>query len=305
MKKIELTNNTFTQAVQQFRYRLEAQGASKSQTYSKPNLIKEFLYYLEQNGKTKLNQIDQKTVADYFSYLQERPLETKEGTMTIATLKKHREAVLRFIEFVLSANGKEVAHGESGITIRLPKADKPRHMILMEEDIETLINSCDISTSLGIRDRAILSLLYGCGLRRDELRGLQVEDIDLSKGRVRIDISKTKYGRDVPITPTIQGYIEDYLFNVRNMMLDTYSEITSFLITERGTAMSNSNIAKVVERLSERADLGKPVTCHLLRHSIATHLHRILPIEEVAQFLGHKNLDSTMIYTHLKTHYYG
>jgi integrase/recombinase XerD len=107
------------------------------------------------------------------------------------------------------------------------------------------------------------------------------------------------------MSKSVQRNIEEYLFNVRNMMLDSNSELTSFLITQRGTKMSDSNMAKIMEKLSQKANIGKPITCHLLRHSIATHLHRSMTIEDVATFLGHKNLDSTMIYTHLKNEYYG
>jgi integrase/recombinase XerD len=103
----------------------------------------------------------------------------------------------------------------------------------------------------------------------------------------------------------VQQNIEEYLFNVRNLMLDNTSELTSFLITERGTQMRDATIAKVMERLSEKANIGKMVTCHLLRHSIATHLQRNMTIEDIAKFLGHTCLDSTMIYTHLKNEYYG
>ena len=107
------------------------------------------------------------------------------------------------------------------------------------------------------------------------------------------------------MSKAVQRNIEEYLFNVRNVMLDVNSELTSFLITERGTKMSNSTLAKVMEKLSQKINIGKTITCHILRHSIATHLHRYMTIEDVAKFLGHKTLDSTMIYTHLKTEYYG
>ena len=134
---------------------------------------------------------------------------------------------------------------------------------------------------------------------------LEISEINLNKGRIHIEKSKTKHARDVPMSKAVQRNIEEYLFNVRNVMLDVNSELTSFLITERGTKMSNSTLAKVMEKLSQKINIGKTITCHLLRHSIATHLHRYMTIEDVAKFLGHKTLDSTMIYTHLKTEYYG
>ncbi len=303
MKKLELHNIKFIETLEQFKTRLQTQGASQAQVYNKPNSVKEFLYYLEQKGINTLKQIDQKVVTDYFSYLANRPLQTKDGTMSPAYLLKHREAVLRFMEFVKGGEN-EIGHGQSGIQIRIDNTTQPPKEILLEDEVQLLFNACD-NSMLGIRDKAILSLLYGCGLRRKELIQLEISEIDLSKGRVHIDKSKTKHARDIPMSKAVQRNVEEYLFNVRNLMLDTTSELTSFLITERGGKMSNSNLGKVLEKLSQKVNIGKTITCHLLRHSIATHLHRYMTIEDVATFLGHKNLDSTMIYTHLKTEYYG
>jgi integrase/recombinase XerD len=303
MKKLELNNACFVEAMEQFRIRLQTQGASDSQVYTKPNMVKEFLHYLEQNSIATLNKINQKLVSEYFDYLKNRPLKNKDGTMSPAYLLKHRESLLRFIEFVMSKDN-EIGHGQSGIQIRIDNTEKPPKEILMEDEVQLVFDVCD-STMLGIRDKAILSLLYGCGLRRKELLLLELNDIDLNKGRIHIDKTKTKYPRDVPMTSKVQQNIEEYLFNVRNLMLDTTTDLTHLLITERGTEMSDGALAKAVERLSEKANLGKTVTCHLLRHSIATHLHRNMEIEDVARFLGHRCLDSTMIYTHLKNEYYG
>lgn len=303
MKKLELQNIGFIEALERFKTRLQTQGASEAQAYNKPNSVKEFLHYLEQKGIIKLNQISQKLVTEYFDYLKNRPLETKDGTMSPAYLLKHREAVLRFIEFVMSQE-HEIGHGQSGINIRIDNSEKLPKEILLEEEVEVLFNVCD-NNMLGIRDKAILSLLYGCGLRRKELIQLEIHEIDLNKGRVHVDKSKTKHARDIPMSKAVQRNIEEYLFNVRNMMLDSNSELTSFLITERGTKMCNATLGKVMERLSQKISIGKTITCHLLRHTIATHLHRNMSIEDVAKFLGHTNLDSTMIYTHLKAEYYG
>jgi len=303
MRKLELHTITFIEALENFTIRLQTQGASRFQVYTKSNSVNEFLHYLEQNSITTLSQINQKLISSYFEYLKNRPLETKDGTMSTAYLLKHREAVLRFIEFVMSQQN-EIGHGQSGIQIRIENAEKHPKEILLEDEVEILFNTCDNSL-LGIRDKAVLSLLYGCGLRRKEALELEISEIDLNKGRIHIDKSKTKHARDVPMSSRVQQNIEEYLFNVRNMMLDSTSNLTKVLITERGTEMGNGTIGKVMERLSEKANIGKTVTCHLLRHSIATHLHRNMTIEDVAKFLGHTSLDSTMIYTHLKNEYYG
>jgi len=299
MKKLELRNIKFTEVLEKFKTRLATQGASTDQQYIKPNMVKEFLYYMEQNGKTKLKHINQKLVNKYFEYLKTRPLQTKDGCMSEGYLNKHREVMLRFIEFT---NGIE--HGQSGIRIKHYKNNNIPKVILLENEVKAMFDTCDYTT-IGIRDRAIFSLLYGCGLRKGELLNLTIQDIDLNKGRIHIDKSKTKNGRDIPMTPAVQKNIEDYLFNVRNMMLDANSSLNSFLITIKGTAMKAPTMATVMTRLNNRLSINKKVTCHMLRHSVATHLHIFMKLEDIATFLGHKCLDSTMIYTHLKNQYYG
>ncbi|MDC3388583.1 tyrosine-type recombinase/integrase [Flavobacteriaceae bacterium] len=299
MKNLELKNIKFIKALEGFKVRLSIQGASKDQQYIKPNYVIEFLYFMEQVGKKSLKSINQKLVNKYFEYLRTRPAQTKDGCLSEGSINKHRESLLRFIEFV-----NDIEKGQSGIRIKHYKPNKKLKQILLESDVKAMFDSCDY-TSVGIRDKAIFSLLYGCGLRRGELLSLDVQDIDLNKGRVHLDKTKTKYARDVPMTSAVQKNIEDYLFNVRNMMLDVNSSVNSFLITVKGTAMKKSTIAKVMTRLNNRLNINKKVTCHMLRHSIGTHLHRFMKLEDVATFLGHRNLDSTMIYTHLKQQYYG
>lgn len=299
MKTLELQTIAFINALQKFKQRLQIQGASKDQQYIKPSAVKEFLYYLEQQGKTKLTQITQKVVTQYFEYLKTRPLCTRKGNLSVGSQLKHREAMLRFIEFVQNA-GK----GKSSIKIKSLKQKTTPKQILLEDEVQELFRVCD-DTLLGIRDKAILSLLYGCGLRRKEVLNLTVDAIDLNKNRIHIKTSKTGYGREVVMSKTVKQHIENYLFNVRNLMLDMQTDIQILLITERGTAMSNSALAKMMDRVNSKLTIEKKVTCHLLRHTIATHLHRYLSLQDVAKFLGHRNLDSTMIYTHLKAEYYG
>ena len=304
MKKLELKNTNFTETLEKFRIRLKVQGASQDQQYIKTNIAKEFLYFMEQNGKTKLKQINQKLVNKYFEYLKTRPTQTKVGFLSDGSINKHREAVLRFIEFSMGLTGVEVKNGMSGIKIKFIKTKSIPIEILTEEEVEEVFKACD-ETVIGIRDKAIVSLLYGCGLRKGEVLSLDVEDIDLNKSRIHLDKTKTKYSRDVPMTKKVQEHIENYLFNVRNMMLDSNSNENKLIITTKGTAMKKSTLATVMKRLSLNANINKKLNCHLFRHSIGTHLHRYLKLEDVATFLGHRCLDSTMIYTHLKNKYYG
>ena len=203
MKSLEITNPEFNTALAEFPIRLRNQGVAESQEYSKPALAREFLHYMEQEGKTKLSQIEQKLVDDYFEYLKQRPSTTNAGGLSNGYLLKHREGVLRFIEFVFN-----VKKGQSGIQIKLKKRTKAPIQILTEQEVKQMYDVTDY-TLMGIRDRAVLSLLYGCRLRRKELQTLEVQDIDLSKGIVHLEKTKTKYSRDVPMSAKVQEHLED------------------------------------------------------------------------------------------------
>jgi len=135
MKNLEITNTTFITALTKFKARLHTQGASEDQQYIKTNMAKEFVHYMEQNGKTKLDQINQKLVNNYFDYLMTRPLQTKEGYMSEGYLNKHREIVLRFIEFV-----QEKKKGQSGIRIKHYKNTNIPKAILLEDEVKSMFD---------------------------------------------------------------------------------------------------------------------------------------------------------------------
>ena len=118
MKKLELHNIQFMEVLEQFKIRLQTQGTSEGQVYNKPNSVKEFLYYLEQNEILNLDRINQKLINQYFEYLKNRPLQTKDGTMSTGYLLKHREAVLRFIEFIKSQHHD--THDQEGSHLEPP-----------------------------------------------------------------------------------------------------------------------------------------------------------------------------------------
>lgn len=298
MKQLILTNETFKQKLQGFKERLMVQGASNTQVYVKPNTVKEFLHHLERQEIEDLKDVTQTTIDGYFDYLKKRPSKNG-GGLSAASINKHAECVLRFMEYL-----NDATIGQSGFKVKYLRSKPKPKDILLEEEIENLFDAAGY-TPKGITDKAILSLLYGCGLRRKELLDLEVQDIDLNKGLIHLDQTKTKYDRDVPMSPNVQQHLEDYLFNVRQLLLDDTSQETSVILSQTGRKMSDVNLPKRMKSLAEKTNIQKNVTIHGFRHAIATHLHRHLDIEEVALFLGHKNLDSTMIYTHLKNEIYG
>ena len=294
MKKLQLHNANFNQRLHDFVKRVNDQGVSNSGKQSLVNHTKEFLHFMEDRGLEYVSKITQKAIEDYFEYLQYRPNQRRGGGLHTNTINKHRESVLRFMEFLT-----DTKTGESGFYIRHLKPTPEVKEILTLEEVKAIYEATD-NTLAGITDRCILSLLYGCGLRKREMYNLEVTDIDLVRGVIRLDNTKTKHQRDVVMSPKVQNCLEEYLYTAREIMLPPTVNVTHVVVTDRGRRMTLPTIHFRVKRMVKRAGIEKNVTAHGFRHSIATHMLGDLTLEEVGEFLGHKHLDSTQIYTHLK-----
>jgi len=299
MKHLKLNNLHFRQTLDAFAKRKTAEGKSHSHIHGVTNHAKEFLYFLEQQQTTQLTQIIQTDIDAYFTYLQYRPNSRREGGLSNAYLQKHREAVLRLMEYI-----KNVAIGHSGYYIQKFKVNPIPKDILTEDEIAILFKQCQ-PTIDGIRNKAILSLLYGCGLRKGELHRLNVADLDVIKDTLRIKKSKTAHQRDVPVSQKVKNHLEEYLYHIRELLVPEHTKETAFILNNQGRRLSLQGIQSKMKAIARQSGINKPITAHRLRHAIATHLLEHFSIEEIALFLGHKNIDSSQIYTHLKYTTYG
>jgi len=299
MKHLKLHNLHFRQTLDAFAKRKTAEGKSHSHIQSITYHAKEFLHFLEQQQITQLTTITQTQIDDYFTYLQYRPNTRREGGLSNAYLQKHREAVLRLMEYI-----KNVDVGHSGYHIPKFKVDSIPKDILTEGEVALLFKQCP-PTMDGIRNKAMLSLLYGCGLRKGELHRLNVADFDIIKDTLRIKKSKTAHQRDVPVSQQVKTNLEEYLYHIRELHLPEHSQETAFILNNNGKRLSLHGIQHKVKTIAQQSGINKPITAHRLRHAIATHLLEHFSIEEIALFLGHKNIDSSQIYTHLKYTTYG
>lgn len=294
MKNLTIHNPEFIECLNGFHRRMKDQGRKPNSCEALMNNVRELLHYMENNQVDSLKKITQQKVDQYFKHLSIRPNQRRVGLLSTAYINKHSEAVLRFIEYLEGVN-----IGQSRIFIRNLKSDTKERTVLSEEEVSLMFNSQDNSL-VGLTNKAILALLYGCGLRRSELYNLEMNDLDMVRGVIRLERTKTKHHREVPMSSIVQHHLEQYLYNAREIMLPPGAPETHLLVTYRGRRMSIMTISYRVASLGEVAGIVKKVTPHMLRHSIATHLLGELTLSEVAEFLGHRHLDSTQIYTHLK-----
>jgi len=182
--------------------------------------------------------------------------------------------------------------------IEAPRLGRTLPRSLTERDVELLINAPDTDTALGLRDRAMLELLYASGLRVSELVELRVLQLNLRQGVVRT-LGKGSKERLVPLGEMASDWLERYLCTARGELLSG-QECETLFVTRRGAGMSRQAFWYLIKKHAQQAGIHKPLSPHTLRHSFATHLlNHGADLRVVQMLLGHSDLSTTQIYTHV------
>ena len=195
------------------------------------------------------------------------------------------------------------ARGEIGLDPTLdispPRIGRPLPKALGEADVEALLAAPMIDTQLGLRDRAMLETLYATGLRVSELVGLALGQISLSAGVVRV-LGKGRKERLVPLGAEAVHWIERYLAEARPILLEGLGESEALFVTRRGGPMTRQMFWTLIKRYAREAGIAAPLSPHTLRHAFATHLlNHGADLRVVQMLLGHSDLSTTQIYTHV------
>ncbi len=182
--------------------------------------------------------------------------------------------------------------------IRSPRQGRPLPDTLSEADVEALLAAPDVATVIGLRDRALLEILYATGLRVSELTGLRLADVNQRQGVVRL-IGKGNKERLVPLGEEALHWLRRYLAQAR-ADLARGAQPAALLLTPRGAAMTRQAIWYRIRHCAQRAGIDKPLSPHTLRHAFATHLlDHGADLRVVQLLLGHRHLSTTQIYTHV------
>jgi integrase/recombinase XerD len=322
MKHLKLTTAAYNYILKSYKEWLEIMGYAKGTVKTFPVHVKEYLHYLENEHKIReLKAIKRHHGKDYISYLKTRENKTRGGGLMQSTINKQVVAINVFISYLSQARELNI----EPISIRSTKGTSATPIILSKAEIEQLYKVTYDNTedgnqkniaAYGARDRAMLSLLYGCGLRINECRHLNIEDVDLQKGELIVRTGKGDKQRIVPMVGRVLEYIENYLNEHRYWFTQSHAQHTwqdvikptavdrqAVLLNEKGSRLEAGHYGRL-KKLKERANIEKRVTPHILRHSIATHLLAAgMELESIGEFLGHSSLESTQIYTHIANDY--
>ena len=257
-----------------------------------PTKLQEFLYWLESQGITEIASITRQTITEYFDYLLQRQNQRNKGRLSKNSLRTHLTNLRRFARY-LRESGNESFDVDIQITGKLYNIKE----IFTKLEIKALYEATG-SDIYGARDRAILAVYYGCGLRRSEGLNLDVKDVLFDRNLLYVRKGKNYKERYVPMTETVRSDLKEYIENVRPVLLKRPTH--ALFISSQGTRIIGNTMINRLHQLKEKAGIDKDTGLHSLRHSIATHLLQSgMKLEKIKQFLGHSSLESTQIYTHI------
>jgi integrase/recombinase XerD len=282
--------------IESFGNWLTTLGYAESTVYTSKRHVNDFFFYLRENEIKSLEKVNAEVIETYHKHLQTRRNKKQTGSLSENYIISNINALKRLSKYL-----QETEQGKLSMEIKCKGNQSHQKSILTKEEIKLLYKACDHSI-LGIRDRAILGIYYGCGLRRSEGIALNVSDIHLGKNLVHVRKGKGNRERYVPINTAIKEDLENYIYVARNQILSFKNQKQEALfLSMRSRRLCGNALLLRIHKLKEAAGITKEVGLHGLRHSIATHLLQSgMKLEEVSRFLGHSSLESTQIYTHLK-----
>jgi integrase/recombinase XerD len=288
-----------------------------------PALAAEHLAWLVDTGHAAHTVKNRKTNLRFFTdWCEERGI-TRPAEITLAVLERFQHHLTHYRQ----ANGNPLGIDtqaqrlsavscwlrwlvRTGRLLHNPAADlvlpaRPKRIpraVLNVHEAEAVLARPDVSTPLGLRDRAILEVFYSCGIRRLELIRLHLRDVAAERGLVLVREGKGRKDRYVPIGERALWWLGRYLEEVRPHLMRSLAEQSVFLST-RGRPLRPNRLSDLVQRYVNAAELGKRGSCHLWRHTTATLMHEGgADIRDIQEMLGHSKLETTEVYTRVSAH---
>ena len=261
-------------------------GASKNTLSAYRSDLKIFSKWLNNNS---LIDVDKKQIQDYFSY-------RKDSNISASSQSRMLTCLHSFYQFLSDKKNLKIDPTEQ---LDYPKLEKKLPIFLNVQEVERLLEAPNSKSLFGQRDRAMLELLYSCGLRVSELINLSYHNINLKDEFIRIH-GKGNKERLLPMGEIAIDYLTKYELNSRPALLKN-GQSDSYFLSNRGKAMSRQNFFYIIKDYASKAGIDKPLSPHSLRHAFATHLvQKGADLRSVQLMLGHSDISSTQLYTHIQ-----
>tara|TARA_B100000427_G_C15430164_1_gene560419 strand:- start:253 stop:1056 length:804 start_codon:yes stop_codon:yes gene_type:complete len=238
-------------------------------------------------------QIDRKHILTYIDNISENKISARSQSRILSSIR----GLYNFLIFENKLQKDPCEH------IKTPKIGSKIPVVLTVQEIDIIIKSIDLSKENGERNRAIIECLYSCGLRVSELITLKISDLLLKQDIIRV-IGKGNQQRIVPLSITLKKYLNTYLNFIRSKQKIEQKNTDIIFLNRRGNPLSRVMIFTIVKNITRNAGIKKIISPHTFRHSFATHLvEGGADLRVVQEMLGHANITTTEIYTHLNNDY--
>ncbi|WP_108669701.1 tyrosine recombinase XerC [Peribacillus acanthi] len=252
--------------------------------------ISEFLLFMNEQGINGLHTVSYFDARLYLTHLYDKQLAKR-------SISRKTSCLRSFYKFLMR---EKLSNENPFQSVSLPKKDHKLPKFLYEEEIEVIFNSVDASSELGKRDLALLELLYATGIRVGECTGIQLKDLDFSLETVLVH-GKGKKDRYVPFGSKAKKALLDYINVARNKLVGQLdADHGKLFVNFRGAPLTSRGVRFVLSTLIETASVKGKIHPHVLRHTFATHLlNNGADLRSVQELLGHSEISSTQIYTHV------
>ncbi len=257
------------------------------------NDINSFLQFVESRKIEDPSAIKQNHITDFFKSLKEIGLASSSAARYYSSLKGF--FTFLFLSRYITENPIE--------KVSSPKLAKNLPSVLTVEEVDSVLSKPDTKNKLGLRDKAVLELLYACGTRVSELINIKISDLFFDDEVIRV-FGKGSKERIIPIGSSAVKWINKYLKESRVLLMKKTKSENYLFLNNRGTKLSRMGVWKIVDRYVKEAGIEKEVHPHTFRHSFATHLlEGGADLRAVQEMLGHADISTTQIYTHIDRDY--
>ena len=268
-------------------YLTKVRQASGNTVSSYMRDIRQYVNWLSQNGITDILTVSQVNIEEYLNDLQAQGKSAATASRTLASLKN-------FYAYLVSSGFLDQT---PVIDIQVDRGEKKIPQILTGREIELLLSQPLVSDPKGCRDKAMLEIMYATGVRVSELICLDISDVNLDSGLIKC--VGAKKSRMIPLYPAALKALQQYMKNVRPVLVSDPEE-TALFVNISGVRMSRQGFWKILKHYQASAHIDKEITPHTLRHSFAVHLlENGADLDSLQELLGHSDISSTQIYTHM------
>tara|TARA_B100000959_G_scaffold282782_1_gene349984 strand:+ start:951 stop:1838 length:888 start_codon:yes stop_codon:yes gene_type:complete len=254
--------------------------------------LKQYLGYIDDQKIKELSQITPTHIRDYIRILNDRGMAPASISRIISSIRSYHKYL----------SGETIISENPALVIKNPKIPKKLPDVLSEKEISSIIGSIKESSQFYQRDKAMIEMLYSCGIRVSELCGLEMSNLFLEDELIRV-LGKGNKERLLPIGGRAKKYLNDYLIHTRIRLIKQTGSSHIFL-SRNGKALTRAMVNNILNKWTQISEVNRSVSPHILRHSFATHLlEGGADLRFVQALLGHSDISTTQIYTHLDKHY--